>query len=123
MKAIDTKKAPGALGPYSQGIVAGETVYVSGQLPIDPATGEMPASIKEATKQSLENVKAILEEAGSEMSKVCKTTVLLKSMDDFAEMNSVYAEYFSAPFPARACFQVGKLPKDALVEIECFATL
>lgn len=119
---IDTSNAPAAIGPYSQAIQAGNTVYVSGQLPIDPATGAFAGEdIKSQTRQSLTNIRAILTEAGMDMSAVVKTTVLLANMSDFGAMNEVYAEFFTAPYPARAAFQVAKLPKDALVEIECVA--
>ena len=118
---INTTKAPGAIGPYSQATGIGRLVFVSGQLPIDMSTGELATEIKAATKASLDNVKAILEEAGTTMSEVLKTTVLLKDINDFAAMNEVYAQYFTKDCPARACFQVAKLPKDALVEIEVIA--
>ncbi len=119
---INTANAPAAIGPYSQAIKSGSTIYVSGQLPIDPATGAFAGDdITAQTRQSLTNIKAILAEAGTDMSAVTKTTVLLANMGDFAAMNEVYAEFFEAPFPARAAFQVAKLPKDALVEIECVA--
>ncbi len=121
MKAVNTTNAPGAIGPYSQAIISGGMIYVSGQIPINPESGELICEIKEATKQALENLKAILEEGGSSFAKVCKTTVFLKTLDDFVAMNEVYATYFNTPFPARACFEVGKLPKDAVVEIECIA--
>lgn len=122
MKAISTKKAPGAIGPYSQAIQAGEFVYTSGQLGLDPTTGAFPeGGIKEQTRQSLSNVKAILEEAGLSMANAVKTTVFLANMDDFAEMNSVYAEFFSEPYPARSAVAVKTLPKNALVEIEVIA--
>ena len=122
MKAISTKKAPGAIGPYSQAIQAGDFVYTSGQLGLDPATGTFPeGGIKEQTRQSLSNVKAILEEAGLSMANAVKTTVFLANMDDFAEMNSVYAEFFSEPYPARSAVAVKTLPKNALVEIEVIA--
>ena len=120
--AIHTDKAPAAIGPYSQAIQAGNTIYVSGQLPIDPATGAFAGEdIAAQTRQSLTNIKAILAEAGADMSNVVKTTVLLANMADFAAMNAVYAEFFTAPFPARAAFQAAALPKNALVEIECVA--
>ena len=120
--AINTPNAPAAIGPYSQAIQAGNTIYVSGQLPIDPATGVFAGDeIKEQTRQSLTNMKNILIEAGTDMSAVVKTTVLLANIADFAAMNEVYAEFFTAPYPARAAFQVGWLPKNALVEIECVA--
>ena len=119
---IQTPNAPAAIGPYSQAIQAGGTIYVSGQLPINPATGEFAgADIRAQARQSLENIKAILAAAGTDMAHVVKTTVLLQDMADFAAMNEVYAEYFSEPYPARAAFQVAKLPKDALVEIEAVA--
>ena len=123
MKAISTTKAPGAIGPYSQGIQVGEFIYTSGQIPIDPATGTFAeGGIKEQTRQSLKNIKAILEEAGSSMDKVVKTTVFLADMNDFADMNSVYAEFFSEPYPARSAVAVKTLPKNALIEIEIVAT-
>lgn len=121
-KKIQTPNAPAAIGPYSQAIQAGGTIYVSGQLPINPATGEFAGTdIRAQARQSLENIKAILAAAGADMAHVVKTTVLLQDMADFAAMNEVYAEYFSEPYPARAAFQVAKLPKDALVEIEAVA--
>nr|WP_307992157.1 RidA family protein [uncultured Niameybacter sp.] len=121
---IATTNAPSAIGPYSQGVLVtgGEMVFTSGQLPINPATGELVKDdIKAATKQSLENVKAILEEAGSSMDKVVKTTVFLNDIADFKAMNEVYAEYFKTDCPARSAFQVGKLPLEALIEIEVIA--
>ena len=122
MKTISTKKAPAAIGPYSQAIQVGNLVYTSGQLPIDPATGAFPeGGIKEQTRQSLTNVKAILEEAGISMNNVVKTTVFMADMNDFADMNAVYAEFFSEPYPARSAVAVKTLPKGALVEIEVVA--
>ena len=124
MKAISTKKAPGAIGPYSQAIQAGEFVYTSGQLGLDPETGLFPeGGIKEQARQALQNVGAILEEAGLSMANVVKTTVFLANMDDFAEMNGVYAEFFKEPYPARSAVAVKTLPKNALVEIEVVATI
>ncbi len=122
MKVISTKEAPAAIGPYSQAIDTGALVYTSGQLPIDPATGIMPEGIKAQTAQSLANVKAILAEAGLGMNNVVKTTVFLSDMADFGAMNEVYAECFSAPFPARSAIAVKELPKQALVEIEVVAS-
>lgn len=120
--AIHTPNAPAAIGPYSQAIEAGSTIYVSGQLPIDPATGAFAGNdIASQTRQSLTNIKNILAEAGTDMSAVVKTTVMLADIADFAAMNAVYAEFFSAPYPARAAYQVACLPKNALVEIECVA--
>ena len=122
MKAIGTKKAPAAIGPYSQAIRVGNLVYTSGQIPIDPATGVfVEGGIKEQTRQSLTNVRAILEEAGLAMSDVVKTTVFMADMNDFAEMNGVYAEFFAEPYPARSAVAVKTLPKGALVEIEVVA--
>ena len=121
-KVIATAGAPAAIGPYSQAILAGNTLYVSGQLPIDPKTGEFAGQdINSQTRQSLENIGAILKEAGYSYSDVVKVTVLLKNIADFAPMNTVYAEYFKADCPARAAFAVADLPKAALVEIECVA--
>ena len=120
--AISTPSAPAAIGPYSQGIQAGSTLFVSGQLPIDPATGAFAGEdIASQTRQSLTNIKNILAAAGASMNDVVKTTVMLKNIGDFAAMNAVYAEFFAEPFPARAAYQVAALPKDALVEIECIA--
>ena len=122
MKAISTEKAPAAIGPYSQAIQVGNLVYISGQIPIDPATGMIvKGGIKEQTLQSLTNVKAILEEVGLTMSNVLKTTVFMTDMGDFADMNSVYAEFFTEPYPARSAVAVKTLPKGALVEIEVIA--
>lgn len=123
MKAIQTEKAPAAIGPYSQAIDSGAgIVFVSGQLPINPATGAFPeGSIREQTRQSLSNARAILEAAGLGLQDVVKTTVFLADMADFAAMNEVYAQFFAAPFPARSAVAVKTLPKGALVEIECIA--
>ena len=122
MKVISTKKAPAAIGPYSQAIQVGNLVYTSGQIPIDPSTGAfVEGGIKEQTRQSLTNVKSILEEAGLSMSNVVKTTVFMADMGDFADMNAVYAEFFSEPYPARSAVAVKTLPKSALVEIEVVA--
>lgn len=119
---LSTTAAPAALGPYSQAIVAGNTVYVSGQVPIDPATGQFAqGGIKELTRQSLTNIQHILAEAGLTMQHVVKTSVFLADMDDFAEMNEVYATFFAAPFPARSAVAVKTLPKGARIEIECIA--
>jgi len=121
-KAIETSKAPAAIGPYSQAIEAGGTVYISGQLPIDPTTGAFPSDdIRDQTRASLENIRAILAEAGMDFSNVVKTTVLLDDIGDFAAMNEVYGTYFAKPYPARAAFEVAKLPKAAKVEIEVVA--
>jgi len=122
MKAIHTDKAPKAIGPYSQAIEAGGLVFVSGQLPVNPSTGEFAeGGIKEQTRQSLTNAQQVLQAAGTGLSRVVKTTVFLSDMDNFGAMNEVYAEFFSQPFPARSAFAVRTLPKGALVEIECIA--
>lgn len=118
---ISTTKAPAAVGPYSQAVKVGNLLFTSGQIPLDPATGELISeNITKATERSLENVKAILEEAGTSFEKVIKTTVFVKNMSDFAAVNEVYAKYFQSELPARSCVEV-KLPKDALVEIEVIA--
>ena len=120
--AIHTKAAPAAIGPYSQAIMAGDTLYVSGQIPLDPETGLLAGDdIAAQTRQSLLNIQAILRRADMEMDHVMKTTVLLTDMNDFAAMNEVYASFFRSPYPARAAFQVAALPKGAKVEIECVA--
>lgn len=122
MKALESKNAPAAIGPYSQGTLASNFAFISGQLPIDPATGAFPeGGIKEQTRQSLRNLEAVLKEAEMGLSNVVKTTVLLADIADFAAMNEVYNSYFKAPYPARAAFAVKALPKGALVEIECIA--
>jgi 2-iminobutanoate/2-iminopropanoate deaminase len=124
MKAISTTKAPAAIGPYSQGIKVGDLVYTSGQIPIDPVTGNfVEGGIKEQTRQSLTNVQAILKEAGLTMGNVVKTTVFMADMNDFADMNAVYADFFTEPYPARSAVAVKTLPKGALVEIEVVAEI
>ena len=121
-KVLSTTNAPAAIGPYSQGICADKLVFVSGQLPIDPATGEFAGNdITSQTRQSLTNIKAILESGGLNMSNVVKVTVLLQDIADFAAMNEVYATFFEGDCPARAAYQVAALPKAALVEIEAIA--
>jgi 2-iminobutanoate/2-iminopropanoate deaminase len=121
-QVISTTKAPAAIGPYSQAIQVGNLVYTSGQLPIDPATGNFPeGGIQEQTRQSLLNVQAILAEAGLTMANVVKTTVFMADMNDFAAMNAVYSEFFAEPYPARSAVAVKTLPKGALVEIEVVA--
>ena len=121
-KALHTDNAPAAIGPYSQAVQAEKTIYVSGQLPVDPATGEFAGEdIKAQTKQSLTNIKNILESEGYSMADVVKTTVLLKDINDFAAMNGVYGTFFEGAFPARSAFQVVAVPKGALLEIEAIA--
>ncbi|MBP3898478.1 MAG: RidA family protein [Mogibacterium sp.] len=120
MKVIATDKAPGAIGPYSQGYISNGFVYTSGQIPVDPATGEVPASIEEQAAQSCKNVGALLEAAGSGFDKVIKTTCFLADMADFAAFNAVYAEFFTSK-PARSCVAVKDLPKGVKCEIEAIA--
>ncbi len=120
MQVIDTKNAPGAIGPYSQAYIASGLIFTSGQLPVDPATGDMPEGIEAQAEQSCKNVLAILEAAGSGAAKVVKTTCFLAEIADFAAFNAVYARYFTSK-PARSCFAVKDLPKGALCEIECIA--
>lgn len=118
---IETPNAPAAIGPYSQGVTFGQFVYTSGQLPIDSATGQMPADITAQTKQSLSNIKMILEAAGCSLKDVVKVTVFLSDMMNFGAMNEVYKTFFEAPYPSRSAVEVARLPKDALVEIEALA--
>lgn len=120
-KVIATTNAPGAIGPYSQAIDTGSFVFISGQIPVNPATGEVPEGIEAQAAQSMANIKAILAEAGLTMDNVVKTTVFLADMSLFADMNKVYAENFTAPFPARSAVAVKELPKQVLVEIEVIA--
>lgn len=123
-KIINTELAPEAIGPYSQSVLAGNILFISGQLPIDPETGKFAGNdIKSQTEQSLKNIESILEKAGCTMDNVVKTTVLLNDMVDFAKMNEVYAKFFTKDYPARAAYEVARLPKDALVEIEAVAVV
>lgn len=122
LKVIHTDKAPAAVGPYSQAVAAGNILFVSGQIPMNPATGELvKGSIEDETRQCLENAKAILAEAGTSLEKVIKATVFIKDMDQFGKINGVYAEYFNTHKPARACVEVARLPMDVNVEIEMIA--
>ncbi len=120
-KSVSTNNAPQAIGPYSQGISFGDLIFTSGQIPVNPAASEIPAGIKEQTKQVLSNISSVLEAAGSSMDKVLKTVVFIKDMNDFTTMNEVYASFFKEPFPARTTVEVARLPKDVLVEIEAVA--
>ena len=120
-KQIQTDNAPRAIGPYSQAIRAGDMIFVSGQIPVDPATGDIAQSVGQQAVQALENVGAVLAASGASFADVVKTTVFLRDMNDFGEVNEVYARYFEAPFPARACVEVVRLPKDVLIEIEAVA--
>ncbi len=119
-QTIQTTSAPAAIGPYAQGIATDTLIFTSGQLPID-ANGTMPLDIKIQTQISLQNLKAVVESGGGSLQSILKTTVFLKDMNDFAAMNEVYAQFFDPHFPARSCVEVARLPKDALVEIECIA--
>ena len=122
-EVIFTEKAPKAIGLYSQAQKVGDLLFTSGQIPLNPSTGELVTEIKAATKQSLENIKAILEAAGTSLENVVKTVVYIKDMNDFGEVNEVYGEYFKENAPARSCVEVARLPKDALVEIEAIAIM
>lgn len=123
-KIINTSKAPAAIGPYSQGIKVGNLLFTSGQIPLVPETGELvEGDVSIQTRQSLENIKAILEEAGTKLENVVKTMVFIKNMDDFGKINQVYGEFFTENQPARSCVEVARLPKDVQVEIEVIATL
>ena len=119
---INTDKAPKPVGPYSQAVLAGDMLFISGQLGIDPSTGKLGSDVMEQARQAMENIGMILKEAGFGFDKIVKTTVLLKSMDDFAAVNGVYAGFFTDNYPARAAYQVARLPLDALVEIEAVAS-
>ena len=121
MELISTTNAPAAIGPYSQGLKVGNLVFVSGQIPVNPATGSMVEDVEGQAKQSLTNLQNILKEAGLSLSNVVKTTVFLSDLNDFATVNAVYESFFTAPYPARSCVQVAGIPKGAKVEIECIA--
>ena len=122
MEKINTKNAPSAIGPYSQGIKANGFIYVSGQLPVDPITGILKENIKEATLQSLTNIESILKEGNSDRFHIVKINIFLKDMSFFTELNEAYNEFFKDPYPARSCVAVKSLPKDAVLEIEAIAT-
>lgn len=123
MKKINSNNAPAALGPYSQAILAGNTLYVSGQLPINPENGILMSEITAATKQCLVNISNILIEAGFELANVVKVNIFMSNLDDFSIMNEAYNEFFNEPYPARACIEVKSLPKNSIIEIECIAVL
>ncbi len=120
-KAIQSNEAPAAIGPYSQAIYSGGMVYVSGMLGIDPADGNLKATVTEQAEQALKNLSSVLKEAGTDMGRVVKTTVFITDMGAFGAVNEIYARYFTAPFPARSCVQVSALPKGGLFEIEAIA--
>ncbi|MBQ8666274.1 MAG: RidA family protein [Lachnospiraceae bacterium] len=120
-KIIATDKAPAAIGPYSQAIEAGGFIFASGQIPVDPATGNIPDGIEAQAKQALTNVKNLMEASGLSMDNIVKTSVFIKDMNDFAKVNEVYATFFESDFPARSCVEVARLPKDVLIEVEVIA--
>ena len=123
MKEIKTNKAPAAIGPYSQAIVTGDMLFTSGQIPVNPDTGEIPDGAVAQANQVFTNLKNLLEEAGTSIDNVVKTTVFIKSMEDFAKINEIYEKYFSSPYPARSCVEVARLPKDVLIEVEAIAKI
>ena len=123
MKTVSTNKAPAAIGPYSQAQIVGNLVFCSGQIPVIPETGALAQGLEAQANQVFKNIAALLAAAGSDISKVVKTTVFIKNMDDFAAINAIYAQYFTEPFPARSCVEVARLPKDVLLECEAIAEL
>ena len=123
MKTVSTNKAPAAIGPYSQAQIVGNLVFCSGQIPVIPETGALAQGLEAQANQVFKNIAALLTAAGSDISKVVKTTVFIKNMDDFAAINAIYAQYFTEPFPARSCVEVARLPKDVLLECEAMAEL
>lgn len=123
MKQISTTNAPAALGPYSQAIRSGGLLFCSGQIPVDPATGNIPEGAQAQAEQALTNLKSLIEAAGASIDNVVKTLVFIKDMNEFAAINDIYAKYFTEPFPARTCIEVARLPKDVLFEIEAIAEL
>ena len=123
MKTVSTNKAPAAIGPYFQAQIVGDLVFCSGQIPVIPETGALAQGLEAQANQVFKNIAALLTAAGSDISKVVKTTVFIKNMDDFAAINAIYAQYFTEPFPARSCVEVARLPKDVLLECEAIAEL
>ena len=123
MKEVKTNNAPAAIGPYSQAIISGNTVFASGQIPVNPSNGEIPEGVEAQANQAFTNVKNLLEAAGTSIEKVIKTTVFIQNMDDFGKINEIYASYFTEPFPARSCVEVAMLPKGVLLEVEAIAEL
>ncbi|MBQ6846416.1 MAG: RidA family protein [Oscillospiraceae bacterium] len=123
MNVIKTDKAPAAIGPYSQAITLGDMVFTSGQIPVNPETGEIPEGVKAQAEQAFSNLKNLIEASGGKMANVIKTTVFIKNMEDFATINEIYASYFEAPYPARSCVEVARLPKDVLLEVEAVAKI
>ena len=123
MKEIKTNNAPQAIGPYSQAVVVNNMVFTSGQIPVNPQTGEIPEGIEAQAKQVFENLKNLLKDAGSGIDKAIKTTVFIQNIDDFAAVNKIYEGYFTEPYPARSCVEVSKLPKGVLIEVEVIAEI
>lgn len=123
MKEIITNKAPAAIGPYSQAVVTGNMIYTSGQIPVNPQTGEIPDGAVNQANQVFANIKNLLESAGTSIENIVKTTVFIKNMDDFAKINEVYEKYFTKPYPARSCVEVARLPKQVLIEVEVIAEI
>lgn len=123
MNEVKTANAPAAIGPYSQAIKTGNLLFTSGQIPIDPATGQIPEGVEAQAEQALTNVKNLIEAAGASIENTIKTTVFIKNMDDFGKINEIYAKYFTEPFPARSCVEVARLPKDVLLEVETIVSL
>lgn len=123
MKDIKTNSAPSAIGPYSQAVVSGNMVFTSGQIPVNPQTGEIPDKVDEQANQVFTNLKNLLEASGTSIDKVVKTTVFIKKMEDFASINKIYETYFTEPYPARSCVEVARLPKDVLIEVEAIAEI
>ena len=123
MKEIVTKNAPMAIGPYSQAIITNNTVFTSGQIPVNPQTGEIPDGVDAQARQVFENIKNLLEASGTSIGNVVKTTVFIQNMEDFAVINKIYEEYFTPPYPARSCVEASKLPKGVLIEVEAIAEI
>ena len=123
MKQISTTNAPAAIGPYSQAIISGGLLYCSGQIPVEPATGIVPDGVRAQAEQAFTNLKNLIAAAGASIDNTIKTTVFIKDMNDFAVINEIYAKYFTAPFPARSCVEVARLPKDVLLEVEAVVEL
>ncbi len=123
MKEVSTQNAPAAIGPYSQAIKVGNMLFTSGQIPVNPQTGEIPEGVEAQAKQAMTNVKNLVEASGASMDNVVKTTVFIKNMEDFATINSIYAEFFTKPYPARSCVEVARLPKDVLLEVEAIVEM
>ena len=123
LKEISTTNAPAAIGPYSQAIKVGNMLFTSGQIPVDPATGNIPDGVEAQAKQALTNIKNLIEASGADISNVIKTTVFIADMNDFAVINEIYSQFFTKPYPARSCVEVARLPKDVLLEIEAIVEM